>query len=281
PPTLVPGTPTPFGQLQFHMHGPGTATVPQPLSHLHASPFGHSRHLSLDAANFRLMAADTPSMTGFPAHETIHEYPVDMVQHAVHFGSAHHASMAQQQLQHLHQMQAQQKPGSIAMRTVPVTPLPHQPINAASFSSAPQLTPLGDSMTQTQFQQLQLQQLQSRSQHHQQQQRQHMFVHHHSSASVDLGSLSSAFHHAAQYGQAMPGQISPMVVAQPNMPAGVPMPHMYMPMQFAPLAPLATSQHASNTGGNSTAAASPEVSDEDVDDVDDEDVSGEDADMEG
>ncbi|KAJ2504554.1 hypothetical protein IWW47_002475, partial [Coemansia sp. RSA 2052] len=294
PPTLVPGTPTPFGQLQFHMHGPGTATAPQPLSHLHASPFGHSRHLSLDAANFRLMAADTPSMTGFPAHETIHEYPVDMVQHAVHFGSAHHAPMAQQQLQqqqqqqqlqqqlqHLHQMQAQQKPGSIAMRTVPVTPLPHQPINAASFSSAPQLTPLGDSMTQTQFQQLQLQQLQSRSQHHQQQQRQHMFVHHHSSASVDLGSLSSAFHHAAQYGQAMPGQISPMVVAQPNMPAGGPMPHMYMPMQFAPLAPLATSQHASNTGGNSTAAASPEVSDEDVDDVDDEDVSGEDADMEG
>ncbi|KAJ2454111.1 hypothetical protein GGF42_003677 [Coemansia sp. RSA 2424] len=189
----------------------------------------------------------------------------------------------QQQLQHLHQMQAQQKPGSIAMRTVPVTPLPHQPINVASFSSAPQLTPLGDSMTQTQFQQLQLQQLQSRSQHHQQQQRQHMFVHHHSSASVDLGSLSSAFHHAAQYGQAMPGQISPMVVAQPNMPAGGPMPHMYMPMQFAPLAPLATSQHASNTGGNSTAAASPEVSDEDVDvdDVDDEDVSGEDADMEG
>ncbi|KAJ2444228.1 hypothetical protein GGF42_006376, partial [Coemansia sp. RSA 2424] len=82
PPTLVPGTPTPFGQLQFHMHGPGTATAPQPLSHLHASPFGHSRHLSLDAANFRLMAADTPSMTGFPAHETIHEYPVDMVQHA-------------------------------------------------------------------------------------------------------------------------------------------------------------------------------------------------------
>ncbi|KAJ2741169.1 hypothetical protein GGI20_005373 [Coemansia sp. BCRC 34301] len=289
PATLVPGTPTPFGQLQFHMHSLGTVTAPQPLNHPHASHFGHSRHLSLDAANLRLMAVDTPSMAGFPVHETIHEYSADMAQHAVHFGSVHHASTAQQQLQqqqlqqqqlqqqlqHLQQMQmqAQQKLSSAAIRTLPATPLPHQPANAASFNSAPQLTPLSDAMAQSHFQQLQPRN---------QQQRQQMFMHHHhSSASVDLGSLSSAFHHPAQYGQALSGHISPMAVAHPNMPTGGSMSQVYLPMQFAQLAPQPRSQHASNTGGNSTAAASPEVSDDDVDDMDDEDISGEDADVEG
>ncbi|KAJ2096204.1 hypothetical protein GGI16_004940, partial [Coemansia sp. S142-1] len=105
PPTLVPGTPTPFGQLQFHLHAPGTATAPHPLNHPHASHFGHSRHLSLDAANFRLMAADTPSMGGFPAHTTIHEHPVELSQHAAHFASV----QQQQQIQQLQQQQLQQQ----------------------------------------------------------------------------------------------------------------------------------------------------------------------------
>ncbi|KAJ2055871.1 hypothetical protein GGI17_006479, partial [Coemansia sp. S146] len=289
PPTLVPGTPTPFGQLQFHLHAPGTATAPHSLSHPHASHFGHSRHLSLDAANFRLMAVDTTSMGGFPAHTTIHEHPVEMSQHAVHFASAQQQQrlqqlqqqQLQQQLHHLQQLQAQQKSGSVMLHTVPTTPLPHQSDNASSFNSAPQLTPLGDPMTQHQFQQLQLQQHQSRN--HQQQQRQQQFMHHHhSSASVDLGSLSSAFHHASQYSPAMPGQISPMVT-QPNMPAGGPMVPMYMPIQFTQLAPPTTTpQVASNAGSNSAMDASPEESEDDDDDdvEDEEDISGEEVDVE-
>ncbi|KAJ1878280.1 hypothetical protein LPJ71_011020, partial [Coemansia sp. S17] len=178
PPTLVPGTPTPFGQLQFHLYAPGTATAPHPLNHPHASHFGHSRHLSLDAANFRLMTADTPSMGGFPAHTTIHEHPVELSQHAVHFASVQQQQQIQQlqqqqlqqQLHRLQQLQAQQKSGLMMTHTVPATPLPHQSDNASSFNSAPQLTPLGDPMTQHQFQQLQLQQHQSRN--YQQQQRQ-------------------------------------------------------------------------------------------------------------
>ncbi|KAJ2835016.1 hypothetical protein GGI24_000086 [Coemansia furcata] len=278
PPTLVPSTPTPFGQVQFHLHAPGTATAPHPLSHPHASHFGHSRHLSLDAANFRLMAVDTPSMGGFPTHAAIHEHPVDMAQHSMQFNPAQQQQQQfqqqqqqlQQQLHHLQQLQAQQKSGSMMMHTVPATPLPHQPDNPTSFNSAPQLTPLGDPMAQHQFQQLQFQQ----------QQRQQLFMHHHhSSASVDLGSLSSAFHHPAQYGQALAGQISPMVT-QPNMPAGGPMAPMYMPIQFTQLAPqVARSQVTSNAGSNSAMAASPEESDDDDDDVDDEDISGEEVDV--
>ncbi|KAJ2010609.1 hypothetical protein IWW57_006881, partial [Coemansia sp. S610] len=276
PPTLVPGTPTPFGQLQFHLHAPGTATVPHPLGHPHAVHFGHSRHLSLDAANFRLMAADASTMGGFPTHPAIYEHSAEMSQHAAHISSVQQQQQLQQQLHHLQQLQAQQKSGAMAMRTVPATPLPQHPDNSASFNSAPQLTPLGDPMTQHQFQQLQQQQ--SRNQ---QQQRQHMFMHH-SSASVDLGSLSSAFHPAVQYGQALPGQITPMAT-QPSAPVGVPMAQMYMPLQFTQLAPpVVSSQVASNAGGSGALAVSPEESeDEDEDDVevDDDDISGEEVDM--
>ncbi|KAJ2383227.1 hypothetical protein H4S02_005395, partial [Coemansia sp. RSA 2611] len=276
PPTLVPGTPTPFGQLQFHLHAPGTATAPHPLGHPHAVHFGHSRHLSLDAANFRLMAADASTMGGFPTHPAIYEHSAEMSQHAAHISSVQQQQQLQQQLHHLQQLQAQQKSGAMAMRTVPATPLPQHPDNSASFNSAPQLTPLGDPMTQHQFQQLQQQQ--SRNQ---QQQRQHMFMHH-SSASVDLGSLSSAFHPAVQYGQALPGQITPMAT-QPSAPVGVPMAQMYMPLQFTQLAPpVVSSQVASNAGGSGALAVSPEESeDEDEDDVevDDDDISGEEVDM--
>ncbi|KAJ2478377.1 hypothetical protein EV174_004334, partial [Coemansia sp. RSA 2320] len=278
PPTLVPGTPTPFGQLQFHLHAQGAVPAALPLSqqHPHSSHFGHSRHLSLDAANLRLMAVDSSSLGGLALHETIQECPIEAVHPALHFGTAHQVVMAQQQqqqqmqlqqLQQFHQLQAQQKAGALMMRTVPATPLQHQSTNAAQFSSTPQLALLGDHLAQLQQQQQQLQSQQP-------QQRQHLFIHHHhSSASVDLGSLSSAFHHTAQFNQAISGHVSPHAV-QPVMAVGIPMAHMYMPSHspqvLHPPATLPLAPNTSEGSGSSRGAAATSPDESDADELDDE-----------
>ncbi|KAJ1816885.1 high mobility group [Coemansia sp. RSA 2598] len=215
PPTLVPGTPTTFGQLQFPMQQQVAASaVATPLQqtmpthgfqnhhHGHHSHLGHSRHLSLDTANLRLMTADVSSL-----HETIPEHPAEHAQ-GMQFGAANSISLAQQLQLHsqMQQLQAQSKANpSPVVRTMPVTP---QHPSVGSFAAGLQVASLSEPTLQ------QLQTLQQQSIQQPPRQRQ-MFMHH-SSCSVDLGSLSSAFN-VAQFNQTLSGQISPMAINPASM----------------------------------------------------------------
>ncbi|KAJ1958428.1 hypothetical protein GGI12_004737, partial [Dipsacomyces acuminosporus] len=165
PPTLVPGTPTSFGQLPFLPQARGSATAPHRVAHHSVPHLGHSRHLSLDAANFRLMAA--ADMSSFPAmhpfQETIHEHPSEIAQ-ALTVDTGVSLSLEQQQ-----QLQcAQVHTNALMVHTVPATP--QHPTALSSFTIMPQPISVSDSTAQ----------------------RQQMLVSH-ISPSVDMASLSSAF----------------------------------------------------------------------------------------
>ncbi|KAJ1945722.1 hypothetical protein GGF37_001553 [Kickxella alabastrina] len=278
PPTMVPGTPTHFGQVQFPMHhAPSSAGLHLQSvgahGHQHHSHFGHSRHLSLDAANFRLMGSDFSSLHALPMHGTIHEHPAETMQ-TMQFGAAN-SMMLSQQLQMHHQMQLQQGQsqhktnGPLMVRTMPVTPQ-HQPVNPFSAGAQPAL-----------FSDLTLQQQQ------QHQQRQRPVVTHHGSCSVDLGSLSSAFN-IAQFNQTMSGQMSPVGInpAAMSLNSGdiSPMPFAQSSSQMLALTgtivapPLASSRVSPAVG-----SVADFDDDDGEDDEDDDDVirSGDDAEMDG
>ncbi|KAJ2818754.1 hypothetical protein IWW50_005703, partial [Coemansia erecta] len=175
PQTLVPGTPTAFGQLHYQM-APGA-------HHGHGHGHGHSRHLSLDTANFRLMSADIGSFNGLPLQQTIQEHSAEMV-NALQLDSARSLAAQQQQFQlqqQLHQfqqmqtqahaqVQPQHKAHSLAIRTVPVTP--QNPMSNGLFPAVPQPAALSDSLAQHQ------QQLQAQHGQHQR----HAIFHHSSSS---------------------------------------------------------------------------------------------------
>ncbi|KAJ2397110.1 hypothetical protein GGI05_000803, partial [Coemansia sp. RSA 2603] len=243
PSTLVPGTPMTFGQLQFPPQQPTAAAAPtfqglQTHHNHHAhSHLGHSRHLSLDTANLRFMSSDISSLhTQQPLHGAFHEqqtqhaHQTDIAQQStLQYGSSNPLALAQQlqlhsQIQHL-QTQEKFQPQPMMVRTMPVTP---QHPSALSFATSLQTAPMSDPMIQQQQQQFQQQhqQLQQPQQHNRQR---HSYMHH-SSCSVDLGSLSSAFN-ASQFNQALSGQISSMAV---NPAATTLNPGDLSPMNFAP-----------------------------------------------
>ncbi|KAJ2669041.1 hypothetical protein GGI25_006277 [Coemansia spiralis] len=278
PSTLVPGTPTTFGQLQFSAQSSGASSaVPlqqQQHHHHHHSHLGHSRHLSLDTANFRLMTADASSLHTLPLHGLIHEHPATTAQN-MQFGAASNPLLAlQQQQAHLQQqlqqqqqqIQAQmnalsqQKASAVTTRTVPATP--QTPMGQNSFAATLQAPSLADSLLQ----------------HHQNQHHRGMFMHH-SSASVDLGSLSSAFN-VAQFNQTLSGQISPASVQAAMAPA-IAMSQLHLPQQLSSAGGIVP-QSAVQAGSSSTSgvemACVDALEDEDEDDEDnDEENSGEDA----
>ncbi|KAJ2234759.1 hypothetical protein IWW45_003158, partial [Coemansia sp. RSA 485] len=273
PPTLVPGTPTTFGQLQFPMHHiavPAVATPLQQTMHTqglqnphtgHHSHLGHSRHLSLDTANLRLMTADVSSL-----HETIHEHPAEHAHQAMQLDSANALALAQQLQFHsqIQQLQAQNKANpSPATHTVPVTPQ-HQ--SFGSFATGLQPAALSEPTLQ------QLQNFQ-RSVHQPPRQRQ-MFMHH-SSCSVDLGTLSSAFN-VAQFNQSLSGQISPIAINPASMAfngAGSDVhPMHYSFGQNPQLMALSHAPTLTGSGATTEAVSADDFEDEDVDDDDDDEV---------
>ncbi|KAJ2150070.1 hypothetical protein J3F82_004208 [Coemansia sp. RSA 637] len=229
PQTLVPGTPTAFGQLHHQMAVSGAGTH---HGHIH----GHSRHLSLDTANFRLMSADIGPLHGLPLQQTIQEHSAEMV-NALQLETARsfaaQQQQLQQQLQHIHHMQTQaqvqpqpqQKAPSLTIRTVPVTP--QNPMSNGLFPAVPQPAALSDSLAQHH------QQLQSQHGHHQRH-----AVFHHGSSSVDLGLLASPFG-IAQFGQTLSGQMSPASM-HPAMATMAGMSQMHLPQQPAQFSPVAT-----------------------------------------
>ncbi|KAJ1725547.1 hypothetical protein LPJ53_000217 [Coemansia erecta] len=229
PPTLVPGTPVTFGQLQFPPQQQASAAAPtfqglQTHHSHHAHPhLGHSRHLSLDTANLRLMSTDISSLHtqqplqgAFHERQTHHVHQTEMAQQAaLQYGSSNSFALAQQlqfhsqiqQLQAQDKLQPQPQTQPMMIRTMPVTP---QHPTAGSFAGSFQAAPMSDPMIQQQTRQ------------------RHAYMHH-SSCSVDLGSLSSAFN-ASQFNQALSGQISPMAV---NPAATTLNPGDLSPMNFA------------------------------------------------
>ncbi|KAJ2717097.1 hypothetical protein H4R19_000182 [Coemansia spiralis] len=241
PQTLAPGTPTSFGQLPFQMGG----------SHHH----GHSRHLSLDMANIRLMAAEAASLQGLaPLPGSMSRHSAQMM-NALQLETAH--TMAanqhqnhhiQQQLQNLQQqLQMQHKGMPLTIRTVPATPL--GPAPGGMFAGPPPAL-LADSLARQQQQQQQIL--------GQGQVPRPMFMHHNSS-SVDLGSLASTFS-VPPFHPALSGQASPAGL-YPTMPG---MSHLHMPQ-----APLLAAAIAGLSGGNGDAMNIDELDYED----DEEDVS--------
>ncbi|KAJ2118819.1 hypothetical protein IW147_006303 [Coemansia sp. RSA 720] len=229
PQTLVPGTPTAFGQLHHQMAMSGAGTH-------HGHVHGHSRHLSLDTANFRLMSADIGPLHGLPLQQAIQEHPAEMV-NALQLETARsfaaQQQQLQQQLQHIHHMQTQaqvqpqpqQKAHSLTIRTVPATP--QNPMSNGLFPPVPQPAALSDSLAQHH------QQLQSQ---HGQHQRHAVF--HHGSSSVDLGLLASPFG-IAQFSQTLSGQMSPASM-HPAMATMAGMSQMHLPQQPAQFSPVAT-----------------------------------------
>ncbi|KAJ1738390.1 hypothetical protein LPJ68_005591 [Coemansia sp. RSA 1086] len=239
--TLVPGTPTAFGQLQYPLNASGSGTY-----------HGHSRHLSLDMANFRLASADCSSLHGLPLQETIHEHPAEMTS-ALQFETAQSIALVQQQLQQLHQMQAQahaqmqEKASALAVRTVPATP---QGMHQGSA--------LSDSLAQHQ--------LQSRLSQHQR-----TMGFHHGSSSVDLGSLSSPFG-LVQFNNALSEQMSPAAI-HPSMATMAGMAQLHLPQQPPQLSSSATMTSSAAAAISQPASAAVEATTnfEDFDEEDEED----------
>ncbi|KAJ1847179.1 hypothetical protein LPJ70_001674, partial [Coemansia sp. RSA 2708] len=251
--TLVPGTPTTFGQLQY----------PMPASGAH---HGHSRHLSLDTANFRLMSADIGSIHGVPLQGPFHEHSAEAI-NALQLETVR--SFAAIQQQQLHQMQAQvhaqaqaqQKAPALAVRTVPVTP--QNPMAGGMFSTVPQPAALSDSLAQHQ------QQLQAQGQH------QRHLAFHHGSSSVDLGSLASSLS-IAQFNQTLSGQMSPAGV-HPSMATMAGMSQMQLPQQpaqFMPSAALAAGITAALSVSLPAAAGADAVALDEFEDEDEDDGDG-------
>ncbi|KAJ1790398.1 hypothetical protein LPJ59_005171, partial [Coemansia sp. RSA 2399] len=223
PPTLVPGTPTTFGQLQFPP-AQLSNSAGAPYSHHQHPHFGHSRHLSLDNANFRLAAGEaSAALYTLPPHATVQEHHAGISQglqsRAALIALQQQAQQIQQQQLFHQQLQAQahalaqQKAAAASSRTVPITP--QTPMTNGSTAGAFQASSLADSLIQ-----------------HQQLNGHHRGgLMHHSSASVDLGALSSAFN-VAQLNYTLSGQNSPVGVQSAMAPTvGVPqmqhLPHLF------------------------------------------------------
>ncbi|KAJ2761381.1 hypothetical protein IWQ56_005268, partial [Coemansia nantahalensis] len=200
PHTLAAGTPTSFGQLPFQMGGPH---------------HGHSRHLSLDMANIRLMAAEAASLQGMPLHGPVPGHSAQMVNALQLETAAHHHQLQQQlqniqQLQQLQQFQMHPKCGPLTIRTTPATP--RTPMPGGMFMGPLAPASLDDSLAQQQQQQQLLAQSEAPRP---------LFMHHNSS-SVDLGSIASTFS-VPQFHPALSGHMSP-VGPYPGMPGMLPQP---------------------------------------------------------
>ncbi|KAJ2799935.1 hypothetical protein H4R20_004245, partial [Coemansia guatemalensis] len=263
---LVSAAPMAFGQLPLQALNAVSARAP----HHHHVHHGHSRHLSLDTANLHFMSAEAPSFYGLPMQQPSHDHSVEMVnalqletaqslaaiQNQQHFQNLRHQQL---QLQAQAQAHAQQNGHSHAIRTVPVTPL--NPLPSGSFSAVSQPAALSDSSAHAQ--QLQFQ-LQAQTQAHPQRQ---AFMHH-SSSSVDLGSLGSAFN-VAQFNQALSGQMSPIGI-HPAMSTVAGMSQLHLPQ-------LPSQAQLSQAAGNRTEPTNLDEFEEDEEEDEDEESAAKDA----
>ncbi|KAJ2808420.1 hypothetical protein H4R21_000009 [Coemansia helicoidea] len=235
PHTLAAGTPTSFGQLPFQMGGPH---------------HGHSRHLSLDMANIRLMAAEAASLQGMPLHGPVPGHSAQMVNALQLETAAHHHQLQQQlqniqQLQQLQQFQMHPKCGPLTIRTTPATP--RTPMPGGMFMGPLAPASLDDSLAQQQQQQQLLAQSEAPRP---------LFMHHNSS-SVDLGSIASTFS-VPQFHPALSGHMSP-VGPYPGMPGMLPQPF------YPPQASLLAATMAGMPNGGDA------LNMDDLDDEDDDD----------
>ncbi|PIA18636.1 hypothetical protein COEREDRAFT_85099 [Coemansia reversa NRRL 1564] len=259
---LVSATSTGFGQLPLQAQGANATRAPQ-HHHLH---HGHSRHLSLDTASLHLMSAETPSFYGLPMQQQSHDHSAEMVNAlqletaqsftAIQYQQHMHYLQQQLQLQAQAQAQVQQKGYPLAIRTVPATPL--NPLSSGSFSAMPQPAAFSDSSAHAQ-------QLQAQAQTQAHPQRQAFM--HHSSSSVDLGSLGSAFN-VARFNHALSGQMSPIGI-HPAMSTVAGMSQLHLPQ-------LPSQSQLSQPAANGTEPVNLDEFEDDEEENEDEEIAGKD-----